>query len=74
MDVRDNLTTLLLGNAHEEHPTCTAPVEVPFYQHVPPGLPDEALCRNVIFRKVFAFQVAPDLRDPCSGRYLSIFS
>ena len=47
-------------------------IEVPFYEPIPPGLPDEALRRNIIIRKVLILQVASNLLDPCIGSSLSI--
>jgi hypothetical protein len=74
MDVHENLMAFFLGNALEEHATLATPVEVPFYQHVPPALPDDTLHRNVVFRKAVVLQVAPDLADPCIGAPLRISS
>jgi hypothetical protein len=70
MDLREQLTTLLLGDAPHENAVGTTAVEIPFYHRVSFSQPHYALCGHMIFRKDVFFQVVPDLGDPCIGTTL----
>jgi hypothetical protein len=70
MDLREQLTTLLLGNAPHENVVGAMAVEIPFYHRVAFSQPHNALCGHIVFRKEIFLQVAPDLGDPCIGTTL----
>jgi hypothetical protein len=65
MDLREQLTTLLLGNAPHVNAVGAAAVEIPFHHRVAFSQPHYALFGHMVFRKDFLLQVVPDLRDPC---------
>jgi hypothetical protein len=65
MDLREQLMTLLLGDAPHENVVGTTVIEIPFYHRISFSQPHYALCRHMIFRKDIFLQVIPDLRDPC---------
>jgi hypothetical protein len=67
MDLREQLTGLLLGDAPHENVVGAMTVEIPFYHRVSLSQPHYALCGHMIFRKDIFLQVVPDLRDPCIG-------
>jgi hypothetical protein len=70
MDLREQLTTLLLGNAPHVNAIGTAAVEIPFYHCVAFSQLHYALCGHMVFRKDIVLQVVPDLGDPCIGTTL----
>jgi hypothetical protein len=70
MDLREQLTTLLMGNAPHENAVGAMAVEIPFYHHVEFSQPHYALCGHMVFRKEIFLQVVPDLGDPCIGTTL----
>jgi hypothetical protein len=70
MDLREQLTTLLLGNAPHENVVGATAVEIPFYHRVAFSQPHYALCGHMVFRKDIFLQVVSDLRDPCIGTTL----
>jgi hypothetical protein len=70
MDLREQLTALLLGDAPHENAVGATAVEIPFYHRVSLSQPHYALCGHMIFRKDIFLQVVPDLRDPCIGTTL----
>jgi hypothetical protein len=70
MDLREQLTTLLLGNAPHVNAIGAAAVEIPFYHRVAFSQPHYALCGHMGFRKDIVLQVVPDLGDPCIGTTL----
>jgi hypothetical protein len=70
MDLREQLTALLLGDAPHENAIGTTAVQIPFYHRVSFSQPHYALCGHMIFRKDVFFQVVPDLGDPCIGTTL----
>jgi hypothetical protein len=51
MDLREQLMTLLLGNASHENVIGAAAVEFPFHHRVSFSQPHYALCGHMIFRK-----------------------
>jgi hypothetical protein len=65
MDLREQLTALLLGNAPHENAIGAMAVEIPFYHCVSFSQPHYALCGHMIFRKDIFLQVVLDLGDPC---------
>jgi hypothetical protein len=65
MDLCEQLTTLLLGNAPHVNAIGTAAVEIPFHHRIAFSQPHYALCGHMVFRKDFLLQVVPDLGDPC---------
>jgi hypothetical protein len=65
MDLREQLTTLLLGNAPHENAIGATAVEIPFHHRVAFNQPHYALCEHMVFRKDIFLQVIPDLKDPC---------
>jgi hypothetical protein len=71
MDLREQLTALLLGNAPHENVVGATAVEIPFHHRVTFSQPHYALCKHMIFRKDIFLQVVPDLGDPCIGTTLS---
>jgi hypothetical protein len=70
MDLREQLTTLLLGNAPHENAVGATAVEILFHHRVSLSQPHYALCGHMIFRKDIFLQVVPDLGDPCIGTTL----
>jgi hypothetical protein len=70
MDLREQLTTLLLGNALHENVVGAMAVEIPFHHRVAFSQPHYALCGHMVFRKDILLQVVPDLGDPCIGTTL----
>jgi hypothetical protein len=70
MDLREQLTTLLLGNAPHENVVGATVIEIPFYHRVVFSQPHYALCGHMVFRKDIFLQVVPDLGDPCIGTTL----
>jgi len=71
MDLREQLTALLLGNAPHEDAIGTTVVEIPLYHRVAFSQSHYALGGSTIFRKDIIFQVVPNLGDPCIGTFLS---
>jgi hypothetical protein len=67
MDLREQLTTLLLGNAPHENAVGATAVEIPFHHRIAFSQPHYALCGHMVFRKDIFLQVVPDLGDPCIG-------
>jgi hypothetical protein len=65
MDLREQLTTLLLGNALHENVVGATAIEIPFHHRVAFSQPHYALCGHMVFRKDSFLQVVPDLRDTC---------
>jgi hypothetical protein len=65
MDLREQLTTLLLGNASHVNAVGTTAVEIPFHHRVMLSQPHYALYGHMVFRKDIFLQVVPDLGDPC---------
>ena len=51
MDLREQLTTLLLGNAPHVNAISAVAVEIPFHHRVAFSQPHYALCGHMIFRK-----------------------
>jgi hypothetical protein len=70
MDLREQLTALLLGDAPHENAVGTMAIEIPFYHRVSFSQPHYALYGHMIFRKDIFLQVVPDLGDPCIGTTL----
>jgi hypothetical protein len=70
MDLREQLTTLLLGNAPHENAVGATSVEISFYHRVAFRQPHYAPCGHMVFRKDIFLQVVPDLGDPCIGTTL----
>jgi hypothetical protein len=70
MDLREQLTTLFLGDAPHENVVGATAVEIPFYHRVSLSQPHYAFSGHMIFRKDIFLQVVPDLRDPCIGATL----
>jgi hypothetical protein len=71
MDLHEQLTTLLLGDAPHENVVGAMAVEIPFYHRVSFSQPHYALRGHMIFRKDIFFQVVLDLGHPCIGTTLS---
>jgi hypothetical protein len=71
MDLREQLTTLLLGDAPHENAVGATAVKTPLYHHVAFSQPHYALCGHMVFRKDILLQVVPDLEDPCIRTTLS---
>jgi hypothetical protein len=65
MDLREQLTTLLLGNASHVNVVGVATVEIPFHHRVAFSQPHYAFCGHMVFRKDILLQVVSDLGDPC---------
>jgi hypothetical protein len=65
MDLREQLTALLLGNAPHKNVIGATAVEIPFHHRVSLSQPHYALCGYMIFRKDIFLQVVLDLGDPC---------
>jgi hypothetical protein len=65
MDLREQLTALLLGNAPHVNAISAEAVEIPFHHHVALSQPHYVLCGHMVFRKDILLQVVPDLGDPC---------
>jgi hypothetical protein len=70
MDLREQLTALLLGNAPHENVVDAMAVEIPFYHRIVFSQPHYALYKHMVFMKDIFLQVVPDLRDPCIGTTL----
>jgi hypothetical protein len=70
MDLREQVTTLLLGDAPHENVVGTTTIEIPFYHHVSFSQPHYAFCGHMIFRKDIFLEVVQDLGDPCIGTTL----
>jgi hypothetical protein len=70
MDLCEQLTTHLLGDAPHENAVGATAVEIPFYHRVSFSQPHYAFCGHMIFRKDIFLQEVPDLRDPCIGTTL----
>jgi hypothetical protein len=70
MDLREQLTALLLGNASNVNVVGAAAIEIPFHHRVTLSQPHYALCGHMVFRKDIFLQVVPDLGDPCIGTTL----
>jgi hypothetical protein len=65
MDLHEQLTALLLGNAPHVNAIGAVAVEIPFHHRVGFSQPHYALCGHMVFRKDILLQVVPDLKDPC---------
>jgi hypothetical protein len=59
MDIREQLTALLLGNALHENAVGAMAVEIPFYHRVAFSQPHYAFCGHMVFRKEIFLQVVP---------------
>jgi hypothetical protein len=70
MDLCKQVAALFPGDAPHEDAVGAMAVEIPFYHCVPLSHPDYALSRCLVFRKEIAFQVVPNLGDPCIGTFL----
>jgi hypothetical protein len=70
MDLHEQLTALLLGDAPHENVLGATVIEIPFYHHVSFSQPHYALYGQMIFMKDVFFQVVPDLGDSCIGTTL----
>jgi hypothetical protein len=70
MDLREQLTVLLLGNAPHENVVGTTSVEILFHHRIAFSQPHYALCGHMVFRKDIFLQVVPNLGDPCIGTTL----
>jgi hypothetical protein len=70
MDPREQLTTLLLGNAPHVNAIGATAVEIPFHHRIAFSQPHYAFCGHMVFRKDILLQVVPDLGDPCIGTTL----
>jgi hypothetical protein len=70
MNLREQLTALLLDNAPHENAVGATVVEIPFYHRVAFSQPHYALCGHMVFRKEIFLQVVLDLVDPCIGTTL----
>jgi hypothetical protein len=70
MDLREQLMTLLLGNASYVNAVGTVTVEIPFHHRVTLSQPHYAFCGHMVFRKDILLQVVPNLGDPCIGTTL----
>jgi hypothetical protein len=51
MDLREQLATLLLGDAPHENTICSTTVKIPLYHRVAFSQPYYALCGHMTFRK-----------------------
>jgi hypothetical protein len=71
MDLYEQLTTLLLGDAPHENGVGATAVKIPLYHHVVFSQPHYALCGHMVFRKDILLQVVLDLGDPCIRTTLS---
>ena len=70
MDLREQLTVLLLGDTPHKNAIGATVVEIPFHHHLSLSQPHYALCGHMVFRKDIFLQVVPDLGDPCIGTTL----
>ncbi len=70
MDLREQLTALLLGNASHVNVVGAAAVEIPLHHRVALSQLHYAFCGHMVFRKDIFLQVVPDLGDPCIGTTL----
>jgi hypothetical protein len=70
MDLREQLTALLLGNAPHENAVGATTVEIPFHHRVEFSQPHYALYGHMVFRKDIFLQVVLNLGDPCIGTTL----
>jgi hypothetical protein len=71
MDLREQLTALLLCDALHENAIGATAVKIPFYHRISFSQPHYALCGHMIFMKDIFLQVVLDLGDPCIGTTLS---
>jgi hypothetical protein len=71
MDLWEQLTTLLPGNAPYYDTISAAPVEIPFYQCVSLSQTVNPISGCTVIGKGVFFQVGPDLHDPCIRTDLS---
>ena len=55
MDLREQLTALLLGDAPHENAVGATAVEIPFYHRVSLSQPHHALSGDMVFRKDIFF-------------------
>jgi len=74
MDLCEQVAALFLGDAPHEDAIGATAVEIPFYHHVSLSQSHYALNGYMVFRKDVVFQVDPDLRDPCIGTPLRIWT
>jgi hypothetical protein len=70
MDLRKQLTALLLGYAPHENAISATALEIPFHHRVAFSQLHYALCGHMVFRKDIFLQIVPDLGDPCIGTAL----
>jgi hypothetical protein len=56
MDLREQLTTLLLGNAPHDNVVGATTVEIPFHHRVSFSQPHYALCGDMVIRKDISFR------------------
>jgi hypothetical protein len=70
MDLREQPTALLLGNASHVNAVGATVVEIPFHHCVTLSQPHYAFCGHMVFRKDIFLQVVPNLGDPCIGTTL----
>jgi hypothetical protein len=61
MDLREQLTALLLGNASHVNAVGATAVEIPFHHRIAFSQPHYALCGHMVFRKDILLQVVSDL-------------
>jgi hypothetical protein len=71
MDLHEQLTALLLGDAAHENVIGAIEIEIPLYHGIAFSQPHYALSGHMVFRNDIFFQVVLDLRDPCIRAVLS---
>jgi len=71
MDLREQVTVLLPGNAPHEDAIGATAVEIPLYHCVAFSQSHYALSGHIVFGKNVVFQVVPDLGYPCIGTFQS---
>jgi hypothetical protein len=71
MDLREQLTALLLGDAPHENAVGATTVWIPFYHRISFSQSHYTLCGHMIFRKDIFLQIVLNLGDPCIGTTLS---
>ena len=70
MDLCEQLTALLLGNAPHENTVGATTVEIPFHHRIAFSQLHYEFYGHMVFRKDILLQVVPDLGDPCIGTTL----
>jgi hypothetical protein len=73
MNLYEQITALLLGNALHYDTIGTMPVEIPFYQRVFFSQMSNPISGSHVIGKDVVFQVGLDLRDSCIGTSLSFW-